>query len=191
MKRFLFLSVLIMTVLCVQAQKKYPAVINDPDGYTNVRSGQSAKSDIRFQIYDGEVFYYSPTNTNWYKVYTWSETEPAGYMYKTRIKPLKQEPITKSAVAGKMWIDYSCQNEYGGGCSQFTFYADGTGLFEWCTDHGGDKHSLTWKITNGELYVKYTDYGGEVTNKKFTYYGSHLYIKGTLFETDNWYHLCE
>jgi uncharacterized protein YgiM (DUF1202 family) len=36
------------------------AVINDPDGYTNVRSGQGASYGIIARINEGEVFYAIP-----------------------------------------------------------------------------------------------------------------------------------
>ena len=65
------------------------AIINDPDGYTNVRSRKSAKSSIVTCFYDGEVFYYKKEKGNWWRVYrTQDEDSFIGYMYYNRIKNL-------------------------------------------------------------------------------------------------------
>jgi hypothetical protein len=47
------------------------ATINDKDGYTNVRSGPSASSDVVWKFHNGEIFYYSLPNPikDWIYVY--------------------------------------------------------------------------------------------------------------------------
>lgn len=67
------------------------AIINDPDGYTNVRSAPNSNSDIVKKIYDGEVFYYEPSpDAKWVIIYKDEDaTIPIGYMSSSRIKTLQ------------------------------------------------------------------------------------------------------
>ncbi len=63
------------------------AVINDPDGWTNVRSGQSSNSSIVTKMWEGEVFYvdYTP-GRKWVPVRQ-SQTGPRiGYIYAKLIR---------------------------------------------------------------------------------------------------------
>lgn len=67
------------------------AVISDPDGYTNVRQRQDAKSPIVKSIYDGQVFYFERiAGSNWVAVYeTPSSSAPRiGYMHASRVREL-------------------------------------------------------------------------------------------------------
>jgi len=58
--------------------------INDPDGYTNLRLGQSSKSDITGIILSGQEFkYYPDENNSWWKVEFKFRT---GYIHESRIK---------------------------------------------------------------------------------------------------------
>ena len=61
-------------------------VIDDPDGYTNIRKSNSANSEIIGKIVDGEVFTYWETNDSWYIVQTAKGIK--GYVYKSRIRPI-------------------------------------------------------------------------------------------------------
>ncbi|MFY0652603.1 MAG: SH3 domain-containing protein [Cyclobacteriaceae bacterium] len=60
------------------------AYINDPDGYTNVRDGQSGSANIITTIKTGELFNFQPSDqSNW-----WSVTKndgTSGYVHKSRI----------------------------------------------------------------------------------------------------------
>lgn len=61
------------------------AVINDPDGYTNVRSGQGASYGIIARINEGEVFYAMPQqNSDWWPIRT--VDGKYGYIHRSRIK---------------------------------------------------------------------------------------------------------
>ena len=65
--------------------QKRIAVINDPDGYTNVRSGMSTKSEIIDRLYEGEHYEVYPTSkTNWWRVKTQNYVK--GYVHKSRIR---------------------------------------------------------------------------------------------------------
>jgi hypothetical protein len=65
--------------------KKFIAIIQDKDGYTNVRNGMSMNSKIIDRIYLGEQFEVFPsTDDNWWLVYTPSNIK--GYVHNSRIK---------------------------------------------------------------------------------------------------------
>ena len=67
--------------------KKYIAIIQDPDGYTNVRNGMSANSEIIDRLFEGENYEVFPsTDNNWWLVNTKSNVK--GYVHKSRIKIL-------------------------------------------------------------------------------------------------------
>ena len=59
--------------------------IDDPDGYTNIRSGQGTQYSIVARINEGEVFYTIPKqSSDWWPVRT--EDNRYGYMHRSRIK---------------------------------------------------------------------------------------------------------
>ena len=62
-----------------------PAVVNDPDGYTNIRSGEGTNYNILGVVYEGEVFYAIRNNNNdWWRIKT--KNGIIGYMHKNRIR---------------------------------------------------------------------------------------------------------
>jgi hypothetical protein len=63
------------------------AVIDDPDGYTNVRRLKSASSEIVTKVFEGEVFYTYEQEGNWWEIKT--KDGKIGYMYKDRINILR------------------------------------------------------------------------------------------------------
>ena len=93
------------------------AVINDPDGYTNVRSGQGTQYDVIAKVLDEEVFYTIPQDGNWWPVRTGSNQ--FGYMAKNKIQEvvippelpddyfmydyawLSETPVSESDLEGK------------------------------------------------------------------------------------------
>jgi len=60
------------------------AVIEDPDGYTNVRQGASKTSSIIARMNNGEVFYTYPQADGWWRIRTASGT--VGFMHNSRIR---------------------------------------------------------------------------------------------------------
>jgi hypothetical protein len=64
--------------------KSKNGLINDPDGYVNIRQEQNTQSEIVGQIKKGEVFRYWELPTNWCVVET--EAGLRGFVYKDRIK---------------------------------------------------------------------------------------------------------
>ena len=63
------------------------AKINDPDGYTNVRSKPSIDGYIIDVIDDGKIFYTYLQNGSWWQIKT--SDNKTGYIHRTRIKLLK------------------------------------------------------------------------------------------------------
>lgn len=72
----------------MSSQKICKGVINDSDGYTNIRKSNNANSEIIGKIVDGEVFTYWETNDNWYVVQTVKGVK--GYVHKSKIKPAEE-----------------------------------------------------------------------------------------------------
>jgi len=65
---------------------KLPGIINDPDGYTNVREKPDKNSKIVAKFIKNEVFYYTPTNeSEWWSVYKEEGGKQVGYIHKNKI----------------------------------------------------------------------------------------------------------
>lgn len=65
---------------------KRPGIINDPDGYCNVREKPYKNSKITAKFIKDEVFYYTPTNeSDWWCVYKEEGGKQIGYIHKSRI----------------------------------------------------------------------------------------------------------
>ena len=72
-----------------QASAPKPAVISDPDGYTNVRKAPSTNAAIVEAIYDGELFYFQrQAGSNWVSVFRAPGGKCIGYMHQSRLRPL-------------------------------------------------------------------------------------------------------
>ena len=95
MKFFILLFLLISDI--VFAQEEAFAVINDKDGYVNVRKGKSAQSKVLKRLNNKTiVFVYNydkATDGNW--IYTDEE----GYMYNDRVKWIHKFPIIAKGIA--------------------------------------------------------------------------------------------
>ena len=87
-----------------QKEQRIAMVINDADGWTNIRTAMSSSATIVDKVYDGTVFYITYTNNSkWCKFY-WNETGPsAGYIYK---KYLRTISCISSASNGSFNVSY-------------------------------------------------------------------------------------
>lgn len=65
------------------------AQINDPDGYTNLRSAPSSSSTVIRRITEEEVFFYKEVNSSWWEVVTRRGIK--GYMHQSRIQTVMEE----------------------------------------------------------------------------------------------------
>lgn len=98
MKHVLLILIMWLATLCVDAQQLQKAVINDPDGYTNVRKGQGSGTAIVGRINDGEVFYVQKlSNNSWWPVYLQKNGTRLGYMHKSRVSILGKEASSASS----------------------------------------------------------------------------------------------
>ena len=67
------------------------AVINDKDGYTNVRSGKSIKSKVIDKVVDGQVFTAYLVNQEWVEIFYEKEAQQKkGYIHKSRIQYIEK-----------------------------------------------------------------------------------------------------
>jgi|GEM_PF-1252796 len=65
------------------------AVIDDPDGYTNVRSGPGTQFDIIAEVRQGEIFRVTPRgHAEWWHVLT-PDGRAMGFMHRSRIRLLE------------------------------------------------------------------------------------------------------
>jgi hypothetical protein len=60
------------------------AVIEDPDRYTNIRSGPSTNYEVIARVVDGEVFCVTAQNGRWWTIRTANRV--AGYIYYDRVR---------------------------------------------------------------------------------------------------------
>jgi|GEM_PF-2557111 len=71
-------------------QKSMLAIINDADGYTNIRKGKSTHTEIVGTIDTGELFYCYPSTDSWLRVESLKQraddTYPYGYISKNKIQ---------------------------------------------------------------------------------------------------------
>lgn len=66
----------------------FPAVINDPDGFTFVREGPSTKFKVKAKIEKDKIFFYTPIlSGDWYRVYLRDGGQCVGYIHRSRILP--------------------------------------------------------------------------------------------------------
>ncbi|MFN0202350.1 MAG: SH3 domain-containing protein [Bacteroidia bacterium] len=72
-----------------EPQRVYIAVINDPDGYTNVRNKPNLSGEIIDRLYEGETYEVILSDKNWWSVKTHSNVR--GYVHKSRILILEEK----------------------------------------------------------------------------------------------------
>lgn len=84
--KYLFCLIPLFLVSTSSSAQLLWAQINDPDGYTNVRSGPGTQHPIVGQIQDGVVFgFMEEQDSNWWRV---SNQNVRGYMHRSRIDQL-------------------------------------------------------------------------------------------------------
>jgi len=81
----IILIILTLMSIFVSAQERQIGIINDPDGYVNIRQDKSAQSKVIGKICEGDRFYYySVTDSDWWKIQTYYGNQ-SGYVHKSRI----------------------------------------------------------------------------------------------------------
>ena len=67
-----------------------PAIINDSDGFTNVRSGPGSDFEVIDTLFNEDFFYFKlASNSNWAKVTAWKGRQIEGFIHKSRIEEVK------------------------------------------------------------------------------------------------------
>ena len=73
---------------------RFPAVINDPDGFTFIREGPSTTFKVKAKIEKDKIFFYTPIlSRDWYRVYLRDGGQCIGYVHCSRILPYDKCPI--------------------------------------------------------------------------------------------------
>lgn len=67
----------------------YNAIITDPNGTTNIRSGKGTKNQIIYKLKTNEKFLVSPDVSKWWKVII-LETNEKGYIYSDRVSIIRE-----------------------------------------------------------------------------------------------------
>jgi len=83
---------------------KRPGMIDDPDGYVNVREFTSVDSEVVGRISKNQIFYYSPIgSSNWYPVYRYDYqfNVKSGFIHKSRILEYKDFPEKYKEIVKK------------------------------------------------------------------------------------------
>ena len=94
---------LLFLILSTSSVSQPLAIINDPDGYTNVRKGPGSNFEIVSKIYDNEIFVTDGQIDGWFLVYKISDSYLEGYMHNSRVLPLEQlEKIGNSIARNKI-----------------------------------------------------------------------------------------
>lgn len=101
MKRVLFLLVVMLSTLSINAQQYYGRV-QDSDGYTNIRRGPGMNYGIVRTYRSGDYLYYTPQKNGWSKVYSGNKSNTfMGYMATSRIvrvNPNDASPSSSSSM---------------------------------------------------------------------------------------------
>lgn len=122
------LTTLILTLCfglnsCAQSTGE-EAYINDPDGYTNVRDGQSGSANILTTITTGELFQFQPSDqSNWWEVTKSDGT--TGYVHNSRIVSVTTQTKEISKLIQAIRTTNPNDVEFGQGSNEMLFiYAE-------------------------------------------------------------------
>ncbi len=102
MKRFAIFAIL--AILYLKANAQAIAIINDKDGFVNVRKGKSNHSPVVGKIYKGDLFtFYEDGKSGWVNVFQSFENKPGsdlqGYVSANRIFPISKFNSIQSVKA--------------------------------------------------------------------------------------------
>jgi len=82
------------------------AMINDSDGFTNVRKDKSIDSQIVIKINTGQLFYCESSSEDWWLVSFFpADDKGIGYVHKSHIKFVKDFPDNEKRRLIEVWIN--------------------------------------------------------------------------------------
>ena len=108
MRKFILLHLLVFFHLSAYSQIYETGIINDPDGYTNIRLGKGTSYEIIDKLYADDLFIYvDSTDQNWLKIWItkcncdtprkpYNQIE--GYVHRSRIQNLNRLPSKERKV---------------------------------------------------------------------------------------------
>lgn len=100
MKKLIIFSFIILAAQVVHAQCDVVTYIVDPDGYVNVRSSASSKSEIVTQLNSGTTVYYEyNNNSKWYRISLEKGGTPLGYVHSSRLAPVESMDSSVPAMS--------------------------------------------------------------------------------------------
>ncbi len=107
MKKVILFIFFIILHFIIKAQTY--AIINDKDGFVNVRKDRSIKSPIIDKIYANSVFFYDEEDkSEWVGVFNYKANSGTGYIHKSKILPLsKLKSIKKIKLYKDSCITYN------------------------------------------------------------------------------------
>ncbi|MET4084228.1 hypothetical protein ABIB40_004202 [Pedobacter sp. UYP30] len=118
-KKYLLSIIFVFCSLSLLAENKL-AIINDPDGFTNVRSGQGNEFPVIEKINKGDFFYCDlSANNEWIKIVAmkWKDgIQVEGYIHRSRIQlvekldNLKQKELIKQILTEQRVLAENFQN---------------------------------------------------------------------------------
>jgi hypothetical protein len=117
MKDLVLAFSLIFCSLHLAAQKQATlAIINDPDGFTYVRSGPGKDVNVVDTLNTNEFFYFTLENdSDWAKVHAWKGSQTEGFVHKSRIQqlgnlsPSKQKQIILFTLETQLLLSINFQ----------------------------------------------------------------------------------
>ncbi|SFS81399.1 hypothetical protein SAMN04488006_0177 [Lutibacter maritimus] len=88
--KYYILTLLTFCSLSLFAQNG-PAIINDSDGFTNVRLGPGTDFEVIDTLFNEDFFYFKTDgNSDWAKVTAWKGRQIEGFIHKSRIQEVKK-----------------------------------------------------------------------------------------------------
>ncbi len=135
-----YLTIFALVTSNCRAEPNRRAVINDPDGYTNIRADSRGNSDIVARVNEGEEFLAEPSDATWWRV-----TGPrgdSGYMHRSRVSLLPaSDPPQADSPADRTDSQPDTQK----------YYVVNVGDYDTLNVRSGPgvKHSIIAKFPNG------------------------------------------
>jgi hypothetical protein len=106
-KIYITLTLILFCTLTVLAENRL-AIINDPDGFTNIRSGQGKEYPVVSTINKDEFFYCDLTNSEWVKVIAlkWQNgNQVEGYIHRSRVQLVENLDFERQKELIKQILD--------------------------------------------------------------------------------------
>ena len=169
-KIILFLAILFASSITCSAQL-LSGVVNDPDGYTNIRTKPTTSAPVLFRYDSGDLIFYSPMKNGWSKVYEQDDVSTfLGYMSTSRIKRINisemSDPPTESRPTYRRGVIVDPVDSYvnirKGPGTNYPVYYGGTGTNGKLQLNKGDVVRNCGKKKNGFCLVSAAlEWGGD------------------------------